>query len=322
MEQDYRMSKFFTVDAHEDIAFHLSHFNRDFVNPEMPCMITLPGIKEAGIRIILNTVFIHPKHKPSKTVENAMIQLDTYDRLYKEHSDDIFQIKNKNDLKNLENGNKTGFLTLMEGADPLRNPGDLYEYYERGIRVLGPTWNNKNIFASGMETNDGLTEKGSSLIKIMNELSVTLDLSHLNERSFWDAIELTELIPIASHSNARTLTDHPRNLDDYQLKAISDRGGVTGIVFYNDFLKTGNKPPTLEDIFKHTDYILDVCGEDHVGIGTDLDGARIKDFPQEVRQISKLPAVAEYFLAKGYTEELVGKIMGKNFLRVIESNLN
>lgn len=316
------MSKFFTVDAHEDIAFHLSHFNRDFVNPDIPCMITLPWIKEAGIRIIFNTVFIHPKHKPAKTVENAMIQLDTYDNIYHQHSDDIFQIKNRDDLKLLDNSSKTGFLTLMEGADPLRNPEDLYEYHDRGIRVLGLTWNNKNIFASGMESNDGLTEKGSRLIKVMNELSVTLDLSHLNEKSFWDAIELTELIPIASHSNARTLTDHPRNLDDYQLKAISERGGVIGIVFYNDFLKTDSRPPSLEDIFKHTDYILDVCGEDHVGIGTDLDGARIKDFPQEVRQISKLPAVAEYFLAKGYTEELVSKIMGKNFLRVIESNLN
>lgn len=315
------MSKFFTIDAHEDIAFHLNYFNRDFINPETPCMITLPWIKEAGIKIIFNTVFIHPKHKPTKTVENAMIQLDIYDKIYREYKDDVFQIKSKDDLKNIEIQNRVGFLTLMEGADPLRNPEDLDEYYHRGVRILGPAWNNKNIFASGTDTQDGLSDKGVNLIKRMNELNVTLDLSHLNEKSFWDSIELTELIPVATHSNAKTLTDHPRNLEDSQLKAISQKGGVIGVVFYNEFLKMNNRPPSLQEIYEHTDYILDICGEDHVGIGTDLDGARIKDFPEDVRQISKLPVVAEYFLSKGYDEELVSKIMGKNFLRVIENNL-
>lgn len=316
------MSKFFTVDAHEDIAFHLNHFNRDFVNPESPCMITLPWIKEAGIRIVFNTVFIHPKHKPAKTVENAMIQLDIYDKIYSEHKEDVFQIKSKEDLKNLDYGTKTGFFTLMEGADPLRDPDDLYEYYLRGVRVLGPSWNNKNIFASGPDSDEGLSENGIELIKKMNELYITLDLSHLNEKSFWDSIELTELIPVATHSNAKALTNHPRNLNDSQLKAISKRNGVIGIVFYNEFLKINNRFPTLEDIYAHTDHILNLCGEDHVGIGTDLDGAQIKDFPEEVRQISKLPLVSEYFLSKGYSEEVVSKIMGRNFLRVIENNLN
>ena len=94
MDNDYKLSRFFTIDAHEDIAFHLSHNNRDFVSPDVPCMITLPWLKEAGVRIVLNTVFIHPKHKPTKTVENAMLQLDIYEKLYRDHSEDIFQIKN------------------------------------------------------------------------------------------------------------------------------------------------------------------------------------------------------------------------------------
>ena len=316
------MSKFFIVDAHEDIAFHLNYFKRDFVNPDTPCMITLPWIKEAGIRIIFNTVFIHPKHKPTKTVESAMKQLDTYDNIYKDHKSDIFQIKSKDDLKNLDQNNRVGFLTLMEGADPLRSAQDLEEYYQRGVRILGPAWNNKNIFASGPDTDDGLSREGKKLLKKMNALNITLDLSHLNEKSFWESIELTELIPVATHSNARALTDHPRNLKDEQLKAISKREGVIGIVFYNEFLKMNGKPPTLENIYEHIDYILNLCGEDHVGIGTDLDGARIKDFPEEIRQISKLPIVAEYLLKKGYNDELVSKIMGKNFLRVIENNLN
>ncbi len=110
-------------------------------------------------------------------------------------------------------------------------------------------------------------------------------------------------------------------MKDDQLNAISDRGGVIGIVFYNEFLKINSSPPTLEDIFKHTEYILNICGEDHVGIGTDMDGAGINDFPLEIRHISKLPLIAEYFLNKGYSNNLVSKIMGGNFYRAIKNNL-
>jgi len=216
---------------------------------------------------------------------------------------------------------KIGFLTLMEGADPIEDINDLKFYFDKGLRILGPAWNNKNKYASGPETDSALSDEGKKLIQEMNNLGITLDLSHLNEKCFWDAIKITNLIPIATHSNARTLTNHPRNLYDDQLLAISERGGVTGIVFYNTFLKTGKNTPTLEDIFKHTDYIINLCGEDHVGIGTDLDGGKIEEFPQEIRQISSLPVVAQYFLEKGYTEERVKKIMGNNFLRVLKSNL-
>ena len=315
------MDDLFIVDAHEDIAFHLNYFDRDFENPEIPCMITLPGLKEAGIRLVFNTIFVHPKHRPHKTVQKAKEQIEVYEKLFEKYSNSITQIKNAEDLTYLENNRLIGFLTLMEGADPIEKLSDLDFYYERGLRVLGPSWNNKNTYASGPDTKSGLTAEGEKLIQKMNELGITLDLSHLNEKSFWDAVEITKLIPIATHSNARALTNHPRNLKDEQLLAISDKGGVIGIVFYNSFLKTNSNPPTVEDIFKHTDYIIGLCGEDHVGIGTDLDGGKIEEFPEEIRQISKLPVVADYFLSKGYSRERVKKIMGGNFLRVMKANL-
>lgn len=315
------MDDIFIVDAHEDIAFHLDYFERDFVNPEIPCMITLPGLTEAGIRLVFNTIFVHPKHRPQQTVEKAKAQVELYEEIYEKFSDKITRIVDSGDLEELLKSKKVGFLTLMEGADPLEEISDLRFYYERGLRVLGPSWNNKNIYASGPESESGLSDKGRLLIKEMNKLGITLDLSHLNEKCFWEAIKLTELIPIATHSNARTLTDHPRNLHDEQLLEISGRGGVIGIVFYNSFLRTGKEAPTLEDIFKHTDYIINLCGEDHVGIGTDLDGGKIEEFPKEIREISKLPVVADYFLKKNYSLERIKKIMGGNFLRVMKSNL-
>ena len=311
----------FILDAHEDIAFHLNYYDRDFVSPSLPCMITLPWLREAGIGLVFNTVFVHPKHKPEKTLESALGQLDTYDRIYGEYKNEVFQIKTRDDLMRIGSDAGIGFLTLMEGADPIEGPDKLGEFHERGVRLIGLTWNDKNRFASGNETEEGLTDEGRDLIKRMNGLRITLDLSHINEKGFWEAIGLTTLIPVASHSNARALTDHPRNLRDDQLLAISERGGVIGIVLYNQFLKTGDKTPTVEDVFKHTDYIVTLCGEDHVGIGSDMDGARIEDFPEDLRKIADIPKIADYFLDKGFSEGRVRKIMGGNFLRVIKENL-
>ncbi len=309
------------VDAHEDIAFHLNYFKRDFVNPDVPCMITLPGLKEANIKLVFNTIFVHPKHKPEKTVKSALKQLETYEKLYTDYKGEIFKVSTGDDLARIGTDSGIGFLTLMEGADPIESPDELDGYYEKGVRIIGLAWNDKNRYASGNDTEDGLSEAGVELIKRMNGLRITLDLSHLNEKCFWEAIRLTELIPIATHSNARALTDHPRNLRDDQHLAISERGGVTGIVLYSQFLKTGDRAPTLEDVFAHADYMIGLCGEDHVGIGSDMDGARVEDFPEELRKISDLPRIADYFLEKGYSEERVRKILGGNFLRVMKENL-
>lgn len=315
------MHNLFIVDAHEDIAYHLSYFNRDFMNPSIPCMITLPWLKQGNIRLVFNTVFVPPEFKPDKTAEFTLRQLSIYGKIYEEHKTDIFQIKNKNDLSRLAEDSRIGFLTLMEGADPIEKPENLIEFYERGVRIIGLAWNDRNQYASGNNTGSGLTKDGTELIKRMNDLRITLDLSHLNEKSFWEAIELTALVPIASHSNARSLTDHPRNLKDDQLLAISQRGGVIGLVLYNNFLKTGDTNPTLEDIFAHADHIINLCGEDHVGIGSDLDGADINDFPEDIRTVADLPKIGRFFLEKGYSDERVRKIMGGNFLTVLRENL-
>ena len=312
---------FFTIDAHQDIAFHIRHYKRDFENPETPCMITLPGLRESGARVVFNTIFIHPKHKPGASVTEAMAQLDIYDGIYREHSESVFQIKSRGDIDRLGEEEKIGFFTLMEGADPVLNPEHLLEYQKRGVRAVGLSWNNKNIYASGPESDEGLSGQGEELLRQMNALGITLDLSHLNERCFWESVELTELIPVATHSNSRALVDHPRNLRDEQLRAISERDGVIGVVFYGPFLRKGQGLATLEDIYAHIDHIISVCGEDHVGVGTDMDGAPIKDFPKEMRHISELRTLPDYLLGKGYPSGVVEKVMGMNFLRVIKTNL-
>jgi membrane dipeptidase len=316
------IDKLFIVDAHEDIAFHLSFFKRDFVNPTIPCMITLPWLQQGNIRLVFNTIFVHPKYKPIKTFDQSLAQFSIYERIYKDHQDKIIQIKSAADLSTLkDDSKKIGFLTLMEGAEPIKEPNRLNEFYNKGVRVIGLTWNDQNQYASGTKSNSGLTSDGKELVKRMNDLRITLDLSHLNENGFWEALEICDTIPIATHSNARAITDHPRNLKDDQLRAIADRGGVIGLVLYNDFLRSGSHTPTLEDVFNHADYITSLCGEDHVGIGSDLDGGKIDQFPNEIRTVADLSKIADYLLEKGYSEQRVRKVMGGNFLRVIKENL-
>jgi membrane dipeptidase len=315
------LDKLFIVDAHEDIAFHLSFFKRDFVNPTIPCMITLPWLKQGNIRLLFNTIFVHPEFKPNKTRRVALKQFEIYEKLYDEHKDSIMKIEDAEDLLELENNSKTGFLTLMEGAEPIKEPNKLNEFYNKGVRVVGLAWNDQNQYASGTNSSSGLTSEGKELVKRMNDLRITLDLSHLNENGFWEALEICETIPIATHSNVRAITNHARNLKDDQLRAIAKRGGVIGLVLYNDFLRTGSQTPTLEDVFTHADYMINLCGEDHVGIGSDLDGGRIEAFPEDIRTVADLSKIADYFLEKGYSEGRVRKIMGGNFLRILKINM-
>jgi membrane dipeptidase len=312
----------FIVDAHEDIAFHLSFFKRDFVNPTAPCMITLPWLKHGNIRLLFNTIFVHPDFKPNKSKSVALKQFEIYERLFDEHKDSIMRVNGAEDLVDLQNNSKIGFLTLMEGAEPIEEPDKINEFYDKGVRIIGLAWNDRNRYASGANSRSGLTGEGEELVKRMNDLRITLDLSHLNENGFWEALEICETIPIATHSNARAVTDHPRNLTDDQLRAIAGRGGVVGLVLYNNFLRKGNRTATLEDVFSHADYIVNLCGEDHIGIGSDLDGGKIDEFPDDIRTVADLPKIADFFLKKGYSEERVRKIMGGNFLRVVKRNLS
>ncbi|MGQ0792879.1 MAG: dipeptidase [Deltaproteobacteria bacterium] len=314
------MKNLFIVDAHEDIAYHLSYFRRDFISPQIPCQITLPWLKQGGIGLVFNTIYVPAEFKPHRTTEVALSQLAIYDEIYKTHGDDVFQVRSVGDLARF-GGGKIGFLTLMEGADAIPEPEHLGEFYRRGVRIIGLAWNDRNQYASGNNTDSGLSDAGRELIREMNRLRITLDLSHLNERGFWEAINETSLAPIASHSNARSVCDHPRNLRDEQILAVSKRGGVVGLVLYNYFIKKGGESPALEDIFIHADYIINLCGEDHLGIGSDLDGADARDFPKEIQTVADIPKIARYFLDRGYSEGRVRKIMGGNFLRVLRENL-
>ncbi len=178
--------------------------------------------------------------------------------------------------------------------------------------MMGLTWNPSNALGDGAlgRQHGGLTDLGRSVLRRMEELGVVVDVSHLSEQSFWEALRSTRGPIIASHSNAAALHMHPRNLADEQLRAIAQRGGVVGVNFYAGFLGA----PTLDRVLDHIDHLAKVMGVDHAALGADYDG--IPQAPAGLEDVSKLPNLTAGLQRRGYTTEQIHKILGGNALRV------
>lgn len=305
------------VDCHLDIAYSIRANRRNFedINPKF--MISYDQLRKSGADIFFSTIFVSHR-RASAYKEEAIQQIKFYKKILKDY-DSFYQILTNNNLKNTKSG-KIGLYFLMEGAEPISDIDDLKYFTQMGIRTIGLTWNNENQYAFGVNQEGELKKKGYDLINNMNDLGVSLDLSHLSEKSFNEAINETSLIPIASHSNCYKLRRHNRNLKDYQLKKISNLGGVTGIVLYNRFL-TSKEKADLNDVFKHFKHMLNVCGEDHIALGSDFDGAPIEDFPKGISEISDIEKIINLLMKNRIKPSIIDKFLGQNILRVLNENL-
>jgi membrane dipeptidase len=219
----------------------------------------------------------------------------------------------------------------FEGAEPIE-PGleNLAGLYERGLRSLGLVWSRPNAFAEGVafrfpsapDIGAGLTDAGRQLVSECNGLGILLDLAHLNERGFWDAAALSEAPLVASHSNAHALSPNSRNLTDAQLDEIGRSGGIVGITYHAGMLtEVGGVDPDvpLARVIDHVDYVAARIGIDHVGFGSDFDGATV---PTELGDASGLQHVAEALRNRGYAEGDVAKLAHGNWLRVLKQTWN
>ena len=214
----------------------------------------------------------------------------------------------------------------LEGADPLApDLSDLQDWYDRGLRSIGLVWSRANAFAEGVpfcfpgspDTGPGLTDAGRELVRACNRLGILVDLSHLNEAGFWDVAETSEAPLVATHSNAHALSQATRNLTDEQLDAIGKSGGMVGVNFAVSFLRedgAADADTPLTEIVRHVDYIANRIGIDHVGFGSDFDGALM---PQELGGIAGMPKLVDALRGAGYDDAAVDKITSGNWLRVL-----
>jgi membrane dipeptidase len=214
----------------------------------------------------------------------------------------------------------------FEGAEAI-DPGlDALEvFYRAGLRSLGLVWSRPTAFAHGVpfkfpstpDTGPGLTDAGRALVRACNRLGIMIDLSHLNERGFWDVAALSQAPLVATHSNAHVLCPSTRNLTDKQLDAIKDSDGMVGLNFHVGFLREdggrdANTPLTV--MVRHVDHLVARVGIDRVGFGSDFDGAKM---PQELGDAAGLPKLIAALRAAGYDDAALRKITHENWLRVL-----
>lgn len=185
------------------------------------------------------------------------------------------------------------------------------------LRLIALTWNNENEigYPAAMGPEKGLKPFGLQLLREMDRRGILADVSHLNERGFWDICENMDLPPVASHSNCRALCDVFRNLTDDQIRAVIEKKGFIGINFYSAFL-VKDRPATLDDVLAHIDHIAELGGIDVIGFGSDYDG--ISSWPDGLGDPSTFPALLDLLAKHGYTDNQLEKIAGLNYWRVLK----
>ncbi len=213
----------------------------------------------------------------------------------------------------------------FEGAESVDPQLDtLPVYYEAGLRSLGIVWSRPNAFGHGVpfgfpqspDTGPGLTAEGKALVRECNQLGILVDISHLNEKGFWDVARISEAPLVATHSGVHALCRSSRNLTDAQLDAIAESGGLVGINFHVGFLRADGREdeetPIL-DIVRHIEYVADRIGVEHVAFGSDFDGATM---PRELGDVSGLPKLLTALRTNGFGEEELAKITHQNWVRI------
>ncbi len=224
-------------------------------------------------------------------------------------------------IANRDNGKMSAFLTVEEGGILNNKMEYLEELYLQGIRLITLTWNHENCigFPNSREPelmNRGLKPFGVKVVRRMNELGMLIDVSHLSDGGFWDVINHSTKPFVASHSNARALCNHPRNLTDEMIKALAEKGGVAGVNFYPYFLREQGKA-TVADIAEHLWHMYQVGGEDVVAFGTDFDG--FDEGELDITHMGEMSFVYNAMNKRGFTQRQMDKILNGNILRVMQA---
>ena len=215
----------------------------------------------------------------------------------------------------------------MEGAEAIDADLDaLHAFHAMGLRSIGPVWSRPTIFGNGVpfrfpgdpDTGAGLTDAGKALVRECNALKIMLDLSHINEAGFNDVAALSDAPLVATHSNAHVVTQSTRNLTDRQLAVIRESKGMVGLNFATVFLRPDGKQSadmTWDPVLRHMDHLISHLGEDHVGFGSDFDGATV---PAGIADVTGLPALLGALAAHGYGDALLHKLAHSNWLALLE----
>lgn len=269
-------------------------------------------LQAGGVCVQFFAIFLYPDLPDNEKWQHALEQVDLFYTEILGKNPAMKHIKKWEDIDLLKDGEIGAVLTL-EGADAFGNDlMKLRQLYRLGVLSIGLTWNNANLCADGAgePRGGGLTLLGKEVVRLNNEHRILTDVSHLSIKGFWDVMELADY-PIASHSNARALCDHPRNLDDDQAKAIFAKNGMIDVVFCLSFIKEGGKNVEIADLVKHIDHFSSLGGVKNIGIGSDFDG--IVAYMKNLENASEFQNLINE-LQKHFSESEVEGFAYRNFL--------
>jgi len=285
----------------------------------------MPAWRAGGVNVVLTTLYVEEEHKPDRALRRAITLLGAALSDIAE-TPAIALCRARAEIDTALARGQIAFVLGIEGGECIQDgTASLRVFYELGVRVLGLTWNQRNLLAEGVgeeRAAGGLTELGRAMVAEANRLGVLLDVSHLSVKSFWDLVETSTGTIIASHSNAKALCGHRRNLDDDQMRAIAATGGTIGINMVASFLTDDPKEANVERLLDHIDYIAALVGVEQVAIGPDfvdyLDfGHHDAVYAADLPTISALPTLTNGLVRRGYDEPAIRGILGENFLRVL-----
>jgi membrane dipeptidase len=326
-------------DGHNDVLLDLLERETGFFERGEKGHIDLPRAREGRLGGGFFAVYVPApgeeepdmdrKPKPV-TYERALpITIDAMARLFRMEEDSDGAVRVIRSAAEIEECFESGvFAALLhiEGAEAIDPElASLEVFYRAGLRSIGPVWSRPNVFAEGVpfgfpsspDTGPGLTERGEALVRECNRLGIMIDLSHLNEKGFWDVQRLSQAPLVATHSNAHAITPSARNLTDRQLDAIRDSGGMVGVNFHVGFTHPEGKREAelpVSMLLDHFDYLIARMGIEHVGFGSDYDGATI---PAEIGDAAGLPVLLEGLRQRGYDGEALTKLAHGNWVRVL-----
>ncbi|WP_127137927.1 dipeptidase [Flagellimonas oceanensis] len=350
----------FIFDAHLDLAMNALEWNRDLrlSVPEIrECeqgmtdkpdrgknTVSLPAMRRGNIGLCMATQIARFVEKGSSlpgwnSQHQAWAQTQGQLAWYKtmEAAGEMVQIKDIESLeshlklwKSDEPNKPIGYILSLEGADSIVDLSYLEKSYESGLRAIGPAHYGPGIYAHGTDSVGGIGQKGKDLLKKVEELNIILDATHLCDKSFWETMDVYHGPLWASHNNCRKLVDHNRQFSDEQIKELINRKAVIGValdawMMVPDWIRGKSTPKdmnvTLEIAVDNIDHICQLAGNtDHVGIGTDLDGAFGKEqTPWDLDTIADLQKVPSMLAKRGYTNSDIEKIMNQNFINFLRN---
>lgn len=359
------------IDSHEDIAWNIVNLKRDYtrsahdirdseLNTPIPAfngntLLGWPQYQQANVGIIFATLYCRPKRldqgkypvhvyeTPRQAHQCYRENLDAYFRLAEESPDKFCLILNQTELQSqlalweqhLSGHSETpppvGLVILMEGAECMAEPAEAEQWYDWGVRLIGPAWAG-NHFCGGTREPGPLTKAGFGLLDQMAYLGMILDISHMDHQSARQSLDYYQGQVIASHSNAEAIIPNipiKCHLKDETIQQLIERDGVMGIVPLNAFLKWdwraegGRAAMSIDAVVKQIDHVCQMAGTTrHVGLGTDFDGGfGCESVPPEIDTIADLPKLSPKLAEKGYNEEDINNIFSGNWLRILKSNL-